>query len=77
MPDPLASAERISAIFTAALGFVWGHFFGKAGGEKAAEASSMRARQAEIAATQLQANQDTLISRIQRMEELLATKGKS
>ncbi len=43
-PDPLASAKRISALFTAALGFVWGHYFGKSSGDKLAEAATRHAR---------------------------------
>jgi hypothetical protein len=45
LPDPLASAERISALFTAALGFVLGHYFGKSGAEKGAQAATKSVKQ--------------------------------
>jgi len=36
-PEPLESAQDISAFFSTALGFVWGHYFGKTGVSAAAE----------------------------------------
>lgn len=38
-PEPLESAQGISALFSTALGFVWGHYFGKTGAAAAARDS--------------------------------------
>jgi hypothetical protein len=44
--DRLNGAERISALFGTALGFVWGHYFGKEGATAGVEAGTQGAKQA-------------------------------